>query len=169
VKFWDSSAIVPLVVEEPSSRYCRQLLRSDQTLVVWCLTRTEVLSALWRQHRGGLLTGDEVAHADARLTRMAERWVELVAIDVVRDEAERLLRRHRLRAADALQLAAARVWAQGSPRGRMFVGLDDALLAAAGKEGFTVRHPGARISVVADGLDKFRVSPNARSPRSRCR
>ena len=43
-----------------------------------------------------------------------------------------------LRAADALQLAAALVWAKQLPRKRLFVCFDGRLAEAAGKEGFTV-------------------------------
>ena len=55
MKFWDSSALVPLIVEESTSAACRQLLRTDATLVVFCFTRTEILSALCRRHRAGQL------------------------------------------------------------------------------------------------------------------
>ena len=136
MRFWDSSAIVPLIVEEACSRACRQLLRSDPVLVVWSLTRTEIISAIWRQHRGGLLSDATLASADARITKLSARWAEVVALDLVRIEAERLLRRHPLRAADALQLGAACIWAEGKQRGKLFVGLDKALLAAARIEGF---------------------------------
>jgi uncharacterized protein len=141
VRFWDSSAIVPVIVEEARSPACRQLLRADSGQVVWSLTRTEVLSALWRQCRSGLLAIANVQRAEGRLQKLAARWVEICALDEVRDEAERLLRIHPVRAADALQLAAARIWAQGRPRGRAFVGLDEGLLDAAAREGFDVVKP----------------------------
>lgn len=44
--FWDSSAVVPILTEETASAECRKLLRADPVLMVWCLTRTELLSAL---------------------------------------------------------------------------------------------------------------------------
>ena len=57
MRFWDSSAVVTLAVEEPTSRACRAWLREDSHQVVWCLTRVEVLSALCRRQRdGGLMT-----------------------------------------------------------------------------------------------------------------
>lgn len=52
--------------------------------------------------------------------------------------ALRLLASHPLRAADALQLAAALVWARGQPGGHEIVCLDDRLASAALLEGFTV-------------------------------
>jgi predicted nucleic acid-binding protein len=144
VRFWDSSAIVPLVVEEAHSRACRQLLRTDPVLVVWSLTRTEITSAICRQHRGGSLSHATLAAAEDRIAKLSTRWAEVVALDLVRIEAERLLRRHPLRAADALQLGAAYVWSEGKPRGKLFVGLDDALLSAAQSEGFQTVIPGTK-------------------------
>ena len=52
--------------------------------------------------------------------------------------ALRLLASHPLRAADALQLAAALVWARGRPAGHELVSLDERLRTAATLEGFTV-------------------------------
>ena len=56
----------------------------------------------------------------------------------LREVAERMLRVHPLRAADALQLAAALVWSRDRPDGRVFVSCDERLRDAAGREGFTV-------------------------------
>jgi hypothetical protein len=35
-RFWDSSALVPLVVEEPASLACRRELRADSLLIGAC-------------------------------------------------------------------------------------------------------------------------------------
>ena len=56
----------------------------------------------------------------------------------VRERAGRLLATHPLRAADALQLAAALVWCDEAPQGETFVCLDERLSAAARREGFAV-------------------------------
>ncbi len=64
-------------------------------------------------------------------------WTEVLPSDEVRARARRLLRVHALRAADALQLAAALVWA-GSPAGHGFVTYHERLGLAARLEGFTV-------------------------------
>ena len=55
--------------------------------------------------------------------------------------ADRVLRTHALRAADAFQLAAAIVAADGEPRSLTFVTLDARLALAAGREGFPVIEP----------------------------
>ena len=141
MRFWDSSAVVPLVVEETTSKACRQLLRSDKGQLVWCLTRAEIVSALWRRRREGVLTDAEVQKAERRLDLLSDRWTEVDAMVVVREAAERLLRIHPLRAADALQLGAALVALGPRTRGRLFVALDDTLLRAAEREGFTSIRP----------------------------
>ena len=138
MKFWDSSGIVPLIVEETTSTACRRLLRLDSTQAVWYFTRSEIVSALQRRHREGLLDEDDLRVASSRLERFASRWIEIVGFETVRAEAERVLRVHPLRAADSLQLAAALVWADGRPKGRGFVALDAGLLGAAEREGFAV-------------------------------
>ena len=46
MRFWDSSAVVPLVCREPESPRCRAWLREDPVLLVWALAATEVVSAL---------------------------------------------------------------------------------------------------------------------------
>ncbi len=112
--------------------------------MVWSFTRTEVLSAIWRQHRSGLLTKLAVTAAETRIAKFATRWAEVVAVDLVRDEAERLLRRYPLRAADSLQLGAACVWAEGRPRSKEFVALDEELVKAAQGEGFATVIPTAK-------------------------
>ena len=72
------------------------------------------------------------------LDALAGEWSEVQPAKKVRQRAERLLRVHSLRAADALQLSSALVWAEESPSGLFFVCLDVNLREAAFKEGFTV-------------------------------
>jgi predicted nucleic acid-binding protein len=143
MRYWDSTALVPLLVEERRSAGCRHALRADPRQLVWCLSRTEIVSALCRREREGLLDAVSIRTARARLERLAARWAEIDAIVLVRDAAERLLRVHPLRAADALQLAAALVAVDGHTRGRSFVSLDENLLRAAEREGFEALQPEA--------------------------
>lgn len=73
MRFWGSSAIVPLIAEEPASRTCRNLVRSDPDQAVWALTATEVLSALCRLRREGVIEPRTLALSEARLDRIAQR------------------------------------------------------------------------------------------------
>jgi predicted nucleic acid-binding protein len=98
----------------------------------------EVTSAFARLFRNREIDQQDLRLAMTRLTELRRRWIEVQPTGVLRDLAEALLQRHPLRAADALQLAAALVWAKQFPRKRLFVCFDGRLAEAAGKEGFTV-------------------------------
>ena len=138
MKFWDSSAIIPLCLKEPASETVIRLLKSDEDIIVWWITRVECLSALSRRRREGVLSLQAEVEAKAILSVLWGEWSEVQPSELVRQRAERLLQVHPLRAADSFQLAAALVWAQESPRGLELVCLDQNLREAAFKEGFTV-------------------------------
>ena len=139
--FWDSSAVLPLVVEEARSTACRALRRAHPSIAVWALTRVEVASGIHRVAREGLIEQREVVSALARLNAMAHRWAEIGAVVQVRDRAERALRVHPLTASDALQLGAALLLVGERTKGRAFITADDRLATAALAEGFTVHVP----------------------------
>jgi uncharacterized protein len=143
VRFWDSSALVSLVVEEARSAACRALRRSDPTIVVWTLSRTEITSALYRLVREGKLAKRELPTAMRRLDKLSQTWTEVDAVEATRERAERALALHPLSAADALQLAAALVAVRDRPKRRSFVTADERLGEAALGEGFDVEIPGS--------------------------
>ncbi len=138
MRFWDSSAIVPLVCREAESGRCRALLRVDPILVVWSLAATEVISALSRKRREGRLSAARFDSAKQRLLGLEGAWSEVSPLDAVRLRARRLLEVHPLAAADALHLAASLVLVEERTRGAGFVSLDERLREAAGREGFAV-------------------------------
>lgn len=135
--FWDSSAVVPLLVEEPASVRARRWLDADPGLVAWWGTPTECWSALARLRREDVLTAAGESQAHATLDAVRSAWLEILPTEAVRERARRLLRTHPLLAADALQLAAALVWADDAP-GRRIVTVDGRLALAAELEGFQV-------------------------------
>jgi predicted nucleic acid-binding protein len=138
VRFWDSSAVVPLLTHEPGTGAARRLLRDDPNLVVWMLTRVEVMSALCRKRREGRLDAQELETSKRNLEKLAAHWVEIKALLPVRGYAERFLVEHPLRAADALQLGAAWHHADGHPKRRELVVFDGPLIDVAAKVGFRV-------------------------------
>lgn len=137
MRFWDASAVVPLLLEQPASEGVRSLLEDDPDVVVWWGTTVECASALARLRREEILTEREEATAMARLEALRAGWYEMLPGDAVRAQALRVLRLHPLRAADALQLAAALEWA-GSPASGTVVTLDERLAVAASREGFAI-------------------------------
>ena len=138
MKFWDSTAVVPLVSREPQSPRCRAWLRQDPVLVVWALAATEVASALARKRRAGALSEARFGDAKRRLASLEEAWSEVAAWDAVVARARRLLEVHPLTAADALHLGAALVLVQERTNGVGFATFDLRLADAARREGFTV-------------------------------
>jgi len=138
VKFWDASAIVPLLIAEPTTRRLQALAGHDPDMLVWWGSEVECVSALARLERAVALDVKGIALASNRLTQLANGWHEIEPSDIVRESAMRFLRVHPLRAADALQLAAAFVAAERRPTSLQIVTLDERLADAARKEGFAL-------------------------------
>jgi predicted nucleic acid-binding protein len=137
VRFWDASGLLPLLLEEPRSERMKVLYDEDHAQSVWCLTEIEIASALARRVR----EGTSVVSAESARKQsgwLAQHWTEIGSVVPVRSRALRLLNTHALRAADALQLAAALVACDERPDSFPFVCLDDRLREAARKEGFPV-------------------------------
>jgi hypothetical protein len=142
VKFWDTSALVPLLVDEPATSAVQRLYRADPSVVVAWTTLVECGSAIARAERDGGLNAAQAGAAFARLDELARSWREVEPLHDLRDIARRLLRVHPLRAADAIQLAAATLAAERRPAALTVVTLDDRLELAAAREGFPVTVPG---------------------------
>ena len=143
MRFWDSSAIIPLLVDEPASPGVRAEYGRDPDIVVWWATVVECVSALARLEREARLTAADLSEALARLDELALAWHEVQPIDRTRQLATRLLRTHDLRAADAFQLAAAISASEERAGSTILVTLDARLAAAAEREGFRVVNPAA--------------------------
>ena len=135
--FFDTSAIVPLCVAQPSSQKAKQAYRSFTRQVVAWPTLIEASGAIYRAVRLGGLTESNARRALSRLAQLEKRWTEIVASDRVRHSAINVLSTYDLRAADAIQLASALVWCKDKPRDRAFVCLDQKLVTAARAVGFT--------------------------------
>lgn len=139
MRFWDASAVVPLLVSESTTAAIQALARQDADMLVWWGTEVECASAIARLERDGSLDEAAAMDAFARLAQLAGGWHEVEPSDIVREAAIRVLRVHALRTADALQLAAAFVAADRRPASLEMVTLDDRLAAAARREGFVIR------------------------------
>ena len=141
MRFWDTSALVPLVIAEKGSARSKVWLREDSEVMVWTLTRVELLSALTRRRREKPASSAALLVARRDFLRAWEGWSEVTAVDLTRRHAERLVEAHSLRAADALQLGAAWIAAEEDPGSLEFVTLDRNLANAAKREGFAVLGP----------------------------
>ena len=141
MRFWDSSALVPTVVLEAATSRVRRWMAEDGDVVIWALTRVELRSAFARLRREAPKRTAELLAARRALLAGAERWAEISAVDLVRGHAEQVVERYPLRAADALQIAAAIVASDGDRTSLDFVTLDRAQAEAAEHEGFHVLGP----------------------------
>jgi len=138
MRFWDTSALVPLCVRQPSTRDMAALLRADPVVVAWWATPVECASAFARLRREDRLSVEAIQDAFDVLDAARRSWSDVLPTEAVRDHARRMLIDHALRAADALQLGAALAWAGEQPAGFKLVTLDDRLALAARAEGFDV-------------------------------
>lgn len=135
MRYWDTSALVPLLVAEPRTEAMRRVLSEDERIVTWAWTSVEFTSAIERRAREGRLDRAGRRSALARLEQLASAWDEVTDVLAVRRQARALLARHPLRAADAAQLAAALVVAPEERSAFGFVCLDARLSEAAEREG----------------------------------
>ncbi|MCC7018675.1 MAG: hypothetical protein IT332_02900 [Ardenticatenales bacterium] len=123
---------------EGQSNAMRELFATDATMIVWWSTRVEVASAATRREHAGALTTSASNTMLRTLEDLAATWLEVQPVAAIRPLARRLLRTHPLRAADALQLAAAIAVTDGQPETVPFVCLDERLREAARREGLVV-------------------------------
>jgi predicted nucleic acid-binding protein len=138
MRFWDTSALVPLLLHEPETERCRRLIADDPELAVWWCTFIECVSAIERRRRERTASQSMAAEAYRQLHELAADWAIVGPSEILAQAATRALRVHTLRAADAMQLAAAMVCAEGIPGSVPVVCLDQRLRDAAILEGFPV-------------------------------
>jgi predicted nucleic acid-binding protein len=138
LRFWDASAVLPLIVEEHGTKLANEWLREDPQVVLWGMTRLELTSAVERRAREHSLGAGERRAALRRIARFTDDAYEVLDLSPTRARAAALLARHTLRAADAAQLGAALVVADPDPASLEFVVLDRKLAAAAEREGLAV-------------------------------
>jgi len=138
MKFWDASAVIPLCVDEEHTQIVQDIAQKDGGFVVWWGSIVESYAAFARLRRDRLLSSDDEGEGLGVLSELANAWTEIEPSDDIREITRRLLQNYPLRAADSLQLAAALVWCDKTPKGHHFVCLDIRLREAAQREGFTV-------------------------------
>ena len=138
MRFWDSSAIIPLIVIEDQSQYCINAFKADNEIMVWTMSKIEVFSALCRRFREDSLNEKTFELAKTRMNDLFDIVFEIVALSKVKERALRLLQVHTLRAADAMQLASVLVATQEDTSKLPIMCFDDRLKQAAKREGFIV-------------------------------
>jgi uncharacterized protein len=138
LRYWDSSAVVPLILRQESTARAREWLREDPVMLVWWSTEIECVSAIARIERERQGVSSAINLSLTKLKKLASSWQEVQPTINVKEQSMRLLRVHSLRSADALQLAAAFVASEYRPSSIDFVCLDSRLADAAQREGFSL-------------------------------
>ncbi len=140
MRYWDASALVPLLVAERDTELVRSWLSDDDRIVTWAWTRTEIVGAVERRTREGSLSRSQRREVLRRLDAFARSWDEVIDVLAVRSRANALLARHPLRAADAGQLGAALLVQEQIAGVLDFVCLDRRLSSAAELESLRATH-----------------------------
>jgi predicted nucleic acid-binding protein len=126
-----------LLLEQEATAEVGELLSRDPQIAAWWGTAVECVSAAVRLRREDRLTVDQEERVLDLLDALRRSWLEILPSEEVRERAVRLIRVHGLKAADALQLAAAQLWAGPTHRAEL-VTYDERLALAARMEGFRV-------------------------------
>lgn len=105
--FFDSSALVPVLIDEPASDLCKRILRSTELKFASRLTYVETSAALAKAARMDRITSAEQASA---WHAFEEIWSYFLLVDVhdaILQSAARFTQLRALRAYDAMQCASA--------------------------------------------------------------
>jgi predicted nucleic acid-binding protein len=135
--FWDSSALIPLTVEQPQSTAAKALF-AKYAVVAWWATEVEIRSGLTRLKRMGQMATHEFDRAKQRAEKIVESWRPILCRTDLARSACKLIELYPLTAADAMQLAAALEACEHAPHGYVFITADQRLADAARKTGFAV-------------------------------
>jgi predicted nucleic acid-binding protein len=135
--FWDSSALIPLCVQQTRTERAAALFE-DHGVVVWWSTPIEIVSGLTRLLRMREIGAEEFRAGKQLAQIIAKTWLLIGPSEQIAHHAKGLLELHPLSAADATQLAAALEWCEGQPFGKVFLTFDQRLREAAGLAGFTL-------------------------------
>jgi predicted nucleic acid-binding protein len=135
--YWDSSALVPLCISQPQT-VAAQNLYAKYKIVTWWATQVEIVSGLTRLTRMGGMTQQQFLMSKPFVRNLVSGWLSIHESASIVSSACRLLELHPLRAADALQLAAALEACEHNPLGFALITADQRLADVARPMGFLV-------------------------------
>ncbi|HSU83888.1 MAG TPA: hypothetical protein VLR69_15820 [Thermoanaerobaculia bacterium] len=125
-------------MREPASEKVEPLLQRDPEMAFWWGAPLEWWEALLAAQRRQTISAADLQRAREVLDHLRARGFEVQPTEDLRARALRLLAVHPLKAADALELAAALIWCRERTQGAGFVSLHPPLRLAAAMEGFRV-------------------------------
>jgi uncharacterized protein len=135
---------VKLYIEEEDSPLVREQVAAATVVATAGIAYVEARSALRRRWHAGDLSRASHRHVVAELDADWERYVRVQVSEPLIRDAAALADRHRLRASDALHLAAAVIARQRLGDDLVFGCWDAELERAAAREHFATLHDGRR-------------------------
>ena len=136
MRFWDTSALVPLITKEDQTPHMQQVIASDRNVAVSFITPVELTSTIWR--RGRRYDQTSFRRSLFKIAELEANWTMLDDFEPTIKLARQLITKYVLRTGDAIQLAAALLLVDDHPEELPFVTLDADLSRAAREEGFLV-------------------------------
>jgi uncharacterized protein len=125
-------------VREAASAKVEPLLQRDPEMAFWWGSPLDWWESLLAAQRQGRISAAGLQQARGVLDHLRTGAFEVQPTEELRARALRLLAVHPLRAAEAVELAAALIWCRERPHGAGFVSLHPPLRLAAALEGFRV-------------------------------
>ena len=110
ISYLDSNALVKLFVEELGGLEAVRAIKDADLVGTVVISRVEVVAALGRAFRLGLLSREDAESARHHFRLEWRHYFHLQISDSLVDQAADLAWRHELRGYDAVQLAAAANW-----------------------------------------------------------
>ena len=107
ISYFDTSAVVPLIVDEASTELCSRAWNDSTRVVCARLLYPEARAALARAERIGRLDGSQLRGAVAELDSIIAQVDHIEVTAALAQEAGELAEAHGLRGHDAVHLAAA--------------------------------------------------------------
>jgi predicted nucleic acid-binding protein len=132
--FFDSSAFAKRYVEEAGSHVVDSLCQEATEVALCVLCVPEIISALNRRVREGLLTDREYRESKQYLSQDIQDAVIVNLVAQVVSTCTKILEASPVRAADALQIACALEWET-----ELFVSADKRQISAAKKAGLRTK------------------------------
>jgi len=140
--FLDTSALAKCYLEEQGTERMLDIFESGAVLFVSHLSLVEAASAGMSRFRRGELNGELLVELLACLENDFQLRFRVVPVSAaVLSESVAVVRRHPVRAADAIQLASALSVRGPGKSGPLFVSSDKTLNAAAANEGLEILNP----------------------------
>ena len=133
--YLDTSALLKLYVDEEGANLLQSSRTSAEIVATSLLTLVEARAALARRRRAGDVSSAAYRHALGELAHDWERYVRIEVSESLVVRAASLAEAHRLRGYDAIHLASALLLSDRLGGDTVFASWDDALDAAAAREG----------------------------------